>query len=344
VIDLLVAGGGPAGLATAAHAARAGLEVVVLDRRRGPIDKACGEGLMPHTLRHLEALGVTLHGKAFAGITYTDGRRTARAEFRTGSGMGVRRTELHTALTEAAQAAGARIVRAEVGPISQDAQSVRCGDLRARYLAAADGLHSPIRRSLGLDRPSRGRRRWGIRRHYQVAPWTDTVEVHWASGRGGVGGAEAYVTPVGDGCVGVAVLTSEQGRFDDQLARFPALVSRLAGEAHGSDRAAGPLRQRVAGRALGRVMLVGDAAGYVDALTGEGLGIAFGGAELAVDCVLADRPQDYDRQWRRMSRRYRVLTAGLLHASGVPAVRSLIVPAAAALPRVFTGIVSQLAY
>lgn len=339
MIDLLVAGGGPAGLATAAHAARAGLEVVVLDRRRGPIDKACGEGLMPHTLRHLEALGVRPHGKAFAGITYTDGRRSARAEFRTGSGMGVRRTELHTALTGAALDSGARIVHGDVGPITQDATSVRCGDLRARYLAAADGLHSPIRRSLGLDRPSRGRRRWGIRRHYQVQPWTDTVEVHWATG-----GAEAYVTPVGDGCVGVAVLTSDQGRFDDQLARFPALGARLAGEPHGSDRAAGPLRQRVAGRALGRVMLVGDAAGYVDALTGEGLGIAFGAAELVVGCVLADRPQDYDRQWRRMSRRYRVLTAGLLHASGVPALRSLIVPAATALPGVFTGIVSQLAY
>ncbi len=339
MIDLLVAGGGPAGLATAAHAARAGLEVVVLDRRRGPIDKACGEGLMPHTLRHLETLGVRPHGKEFAGITYIDGQRSARAEFRTGSGMGVRRTELHTALTEAALDAGARIVHGDVGPIAQDATSVRCGDVRARYLAAADGLHSPIRRSLGLDRPSRGRRRWGIRRHYQVQPWTDTVEVHWAAG-----GAEAYVTPVGDSCVGVAVLTSEQGRFDDQLARFPALVTRLAGESHGSDRAAGPLRQRVAGRSRGRVMLVGDAAGYVDALTGEGLGIAFGAAELVVGCVLADRPQDYDRQWRRMSRRYRVLTAGLLHASGVPAVRSLIVPAAAALPGVFTGIVSQLAY
>lgn len=339
MIDLIVAGGGPAGLATATYAARAGLDVVVLDRRHGPIDKACGEGLMPHTLRHLEALGARVAGKPFAGITYTDGRRSARAEFARGSGMGVRRTVLHTALTEAARDAGARIVQSEVGPISQDGSSVRCADLQARYLAAADGLHSPIRRSLGLNQPARGRRRWGIRRHYQVAPWTDTVEVHWASG-----GAEAYITPVADDCVGVAVLTSEQGRFGGQLARFPDLAARLDGHRHGSDRAAGPLRQRVRSRVAGRVMLVGDAAGYVDALTGEGLGIAFGGAELLVGCVLADNPEDYDRQWRRMSRRYRMLTAGLLHASGVPPVRSAIVPAAAALPGVFRGIVGQLAY
>ncbi len=87
--------------------------------------------------------------------------------------------------------------------------------------------------------------------------------------------------------------------------------SKLRGRPHGPDMAAGPLRQKVRSRVAGRVLLAGDAAGYVDALTGEGLGIAFGGAELLVGCVVADRPGDYDRQWRRMSRRYRLLTAAL---------------------------------
>ena len=224
-----------------------------------------------------------------------------------------------------------------MGAVSQGANSVQCNGFYARYLAAADGLHSPIRASLGLAQPSRGPRRWGIRRHLAMTPWSDCVEVYWSDG------AEAYVTPISDDCVGVAILTSRRGGFDEHMRAFPTLQQRVCGHAHGPDRAAGPLRQRVRSRAAGRVMLVGDAAGYVDALTGEGLGIAFGAAELLVDCVAADRPQDYERRWRRMSRRYRVLTAAVLHASGAPGVRTRIVPAAARFPRVFRGVVNLLA-
>jgi flavin-dependent dehydrogenase len=238
---------------------------------------------------------------------------------------------------DAVSAAGVKVVHGDVGEVTQDASSVRVGELRARYLAAADGLHSPIRRSLGLEMSSNGPRRWGIRRHVQIAPWTDHVEVHWAAG------AEAYVTPVADDCVGIAILTSRRGGFDTHLAEFAALGERVCGHPHGQDMAAGPLRQEVRGRVAGRVLLVGDAAGYVDALTGEGLGIAFGGAELLVGCVVADRPGDYDRQWRAMSRRYRLLTAAVLHASEHASLRSRIVPVAAALPKIFAGIVNQLA-
>ena len=336
MIDLLVAGGGPAGLATAIHAARAGLEVVVIEQRTGPIDKACGEGLMPHAVRQLDLLGARPAGRQFRGISYFDRKHCVTAQFHSGPGLGVRRSTLHAALQHEAAAAGVSVMHDKVGAISQNGASVTVNGIKARYLAAADGLHSPIRAGLGLQRGPTRTRRWGIKRHIAVAPWSDRVEVYWAEH------TEAYVTPVADDCVGIAILTSEQGRFERHLAEFPALRERIDGHPHQPDRAAGPLRQKVRCRVAGRVLLVGDAAGYVDALTGEGLGLAFAASRLLVQSVLADRPGDYERQWRATTRRYRFMTAAMLHASTSP-LRSLIVPAASGLPRAFTGIVNLLA-
>ena len=76
-----------------------------------------------------------------------------------------------------------------------------------------------MRRALGLDVPARGAVRYGLRRHYRVAPWSDLVEVHWADD------AEAYVTPVAEDLVGVAVLCPGGGSYDTWLARFPALAA-----------------------------------------------------------------------------------------------------------------------
>jgi flavin-dependent dehydrogenase len=337
MIDLLVVGGGPAGLATAIHGARAGLHVVVAERRSGPIDKACGEGLMPHTLRHLQGLAVHPLGKPIRGISYRDGARHVDAKFKRGTGRGVRRTVLHGALLDAAVEAGVEIIQRR-DPRDQPGRRQRsrrtlAGALprRGRRVAFPD----PPLAGPGANQPRP--RRWGIRRHVQTAPWSDHVEVHWAPG------AEAYVTPVADDCVGIALLSSGRGGFDCHLEEFPALRDRIEGHPHEPDRAAGPLRQNVSSRTAGRVLLVGDAAGYVDALTGEGLGLAFGAAELLVDCVMSGRPQDYDRQWRQLTRRYRMLTAALLQASAYAPARSRIVPAATAMPAVFTGIVNLLA-
>ena len=151
------------------------------------------------------------------------------------------------------------------------------------------------------------------------------------------------MTPVGPELVGVAVLSGDRAGFDAQLAAFPALAERLAGAEGGSVRGAGPLRRRTSRRVAGRVLLVGDAAGYVDALTGEGIAVSLACARSLVDCVVAGRPDDYEQRWRRDSRRYRALTSSLLWASGRPALRRAIVPAAQRVPWVFAGAVGQLA-
>lgn len=338
MIDLIVAGGGPAGLATALHAARAGLSVHVLEPRAAVIDKACGEGLMPGALVALHALDVDPPGHPITGIAYCADGRHVETGFRSGAGRGVRRTVLHASLRAAVDAAGVIVEQTRAEHVTQDADGVLVDGIRARYLVAADGLHSPLRRSLGLDRPHRGTARYGQRRHYALAPWTDRVEVHWARD------AEAYVTPVADDLVGVAVLSSTRRSYDAHLAAFPALLERLVDAEAASDvRGAGPLRQSARRRTAGRVLLVGDAAGYVDALTGEGVALALGQAEAAVRAVRTDRPDDYEAEWRRVTRRYRWLTAGLVAATTPKPLRAAIVPAARALPPVFGLAVNALA-
>ena len=336
--DLLVAGGGPAGLVTALHAARAGLDVEVWEPRTGAIDKACGEGLMPGALAALQALGVDPDGHPFHGIRYVGSGRSTDAAFRAGPGRGVRRTTLHRALHEAAVDAGARVVARRVGAVSQDEDAVVVDGTRARHLVAADGLHSPVRRALGLHVAAGRHPRFGLRRHLRLAPWSPYVEVHW--GRD----VEAYVTPVADDVVGVAVLASTRGTFDDRVRALPGLAARLDGAAPASGvRGAGPLRQGARRRVEGRVLLVGDAAGYVDALTGEGLALAFGQADAAVRAIVDGVPHRYEHDWAALTRSYRWLTTALLVGTRPRPVRRALVPVAAALGPVFDAAVNSLA-
>jgi flavin-dependent dehydrogenase len=335
--DLLVAGGGPVGLATALYAARAGLDVGVVEPRDGVIDKACGEGLMPGAVAALSELGVPLDGHPITGIRYVDGAHRAEAGFRHGPGRGVRRTTLHLALTSAVLDAGVKTDRRAVRRVEDRGDHLLVDGERTRHLVAADGLHSPVRRMLGLDAPVAGRRRYGQRCHVSMAPWSSLVEVHWATS------GEAYVTPVGEGRVGIAVLSDERRRLADLVGDFPALADRLTGRAVEQVRGAGPLRQRARRRVAGRVLLVGDASGYVDALTGEGIALGLAQARAAIEAILAGRPQAYELAWRRLGWRHGLLTQGLLTATRHRALRTRVVPAAARMPGVFAMAVNQLA-
>lgn len=349
---LLVVGGGPAGLATAIHAAQAGREAVVIERQSGVIDKACGEGLMPAGVAALARLGIDPRGlgRPFRGIRYIDGPHSAAADFAHGPGLGIRRLALHEALSARAAALGVARVEGRLRALSQDADGVQLtlgsgAQLRGGWLVGADGLRSTVRGLLGLGLPPVRPRRLGLRQHYAVAPWSDHVEVHWSPG------AEAYVTPVGPRLVGLAMLVTGalperaaggppgQTPFDRLLGLFPALRERLQGAPVASHvRGAGPFETRVARRRAGRVLLVGDAAGYLDPLTGEGLKLGFLGAEAAVEAIVRGRPQDWERDWRRITRRYYLGTAGLLALTGQPRLRRWMVPLLARVPWVMGGV------
>ncbi|MBW8485487.1 NAD(P)/FAD-dependent oxidoreductase [Actinomadura parmotrematis] len=337
MLDVLIAGAGPAGLATAVHAAERGLTALVVEPRPAPIDKACGEGLMPAGLAALHALGVDPPGHPLRGIRYLDAAGPPATARFAEPGRGVRRTALHEALWARAAELGVPVVQGRVTGVVQRAGHVEAAGHRARWLVAADGLHSPLRAALGLDAPVPPPRRYGLRRHFRTPPWTDLVEVHWA------GDAEAYVTPVGPDLVGVALLSGARRPYADHLAAFPELRARLAGPAASRVRGAGPLRRRARRRVAGRVLLVGDAAGYVDALTGEGVSLAVRAAGELVRCLAADRPGDYEAAWRSLTRRHRLLTGALLGARRRPATARLIVPLARRLPLAFGTAVRALA-
>jgi flavin-dependent dehydrogenase len=349
-IDLAIVGGGPAGLATAIEAARRGLEVRLFERQRPVPDKACGEGLMPSGRAALERLGVLRHldpddGGAFIGVRFLqeDGASVI-GRFRDGYGLGLRRLELSRALDRTAREAGASVEHeAPVRDVQlhPDHVSLIVNEERveAKLLVAADGLGSPLRRQLGLEGRSNSTRRFGLRRHFRGVSPGEFVDVHWSPG------VEAYVTPVGPGRCGVAFLFDARHTsnvsFERLLSNFPMLEEQLRGGAFDSEaRGAGPLLRRVRGCVKGRAVLVGDAAGYVDAITGEGLSLAFTGAR-SLGEVLPDalsKPallSRYARAHAGSFRRYALWTSALLWIARRPKLRRSLLAALSKSPSLF---------
>jgi flavin-dependent dehydrogenase len=356
--DAVVVGGGPVGLAFAAAAARRGLSVTVLERAGFPVDKACGEGVLPAGVRALDALGVRpLLGPDDAAplreIRWLEGDGACAAlRLPAPGGLGVRRTALSGALAARARAAGAELRDGEEADLHRREPGAivvhtRAGELRARVLVAADGLASGVRRREGLEvAPRRGPARYGLRRHLEVAPWCDAVEVHFGDG------VEAYVTPAGRARLGVAFLFERglEARFEPLLARFPALAARLAHAAPASDvRGAGPFERAARARVADRLVLLGDAAGYLDAVTGEGLSIGFacalGLADLLPEALgggasaAALRP--YERLWARHYRPYAAWTRLVLALSRRPALRRRVLALAGRTPAPFEALVAR---
>jgi flavin-dependent dehydrogenase len=308
--DVFVIGGGPAGLAAAIAARRRGFDVTVADALVPPIDKACGEGIMPDGVQAARSLGLqleTVEARRFRGIRFCEGGASVEAAFPTGFGLGLRRTTLHQMMVDRAAEAGVRLLwGAHIAGIAEE--GVFAGDrlVRARWIVGADGGQSPVRRWAGLDACARESRRFGFRRHYAVPPWSDFMEVHWGDG------CQLYITPTGAREICVALIgRNPHMRLDDALPQFPNVVRCLAGASNGAgllDRAAPPERGGVsASRRLksvyrGNIALVGDASGSVDAITGEGLCLLFQQSVALAEALEAGDLARYQAAHRRIGR------------------------------------------
>jgi flavin-dependent dehydrogenase len=291
--DAVVVGAGPSGATTALLLARQGYRVVLVDRARFPRDKACGEGVMPPGVAALRRMG--LHERVMAtgarpldGVTYRHQRSGAEVHVPFAvppsggppEGLGVRRTTFDSVLVDAVrQEPSADVHEGDrvTGLVRDAADSVigvttTTDEIRARVVVGADGLHSQMRAWTGLRARPQARTRYGLAGHWRV----DT------RGRTGIrvtlaGGHEWYEAPVAPDLLLVSILTHRS---------HPAMTARhYEGSARrnipaisGAELVSGPLGaahfdQRVRAVAGGRVFLVGDASGYDDPTTGDGIAI-----------------------------------------------------------------------
>ncbi len=351
--DIGIIGGGPSGLAAAIEASLAGLSVLVFEPKESTIDKACGEGLMPSAVEELNRMGVVIpEYHPFKGIRYisergsrsNDASQWADGYFASGDGLGVRRLTLHTALNKRAEELGVHWQHQRVQDISQSSDSVSIEGIKVRYCIAADGLHSPTRKKLNLSLPSKLPKRIGIRQHFEIAPWSPFVEVYWSEH------GECYITPVSDTQVGVAILAyadkvpkTSDGKFESLLNWFPTVQAKINGaKPLSSVRGSGGFEQRLSTPQSGRILFIGDAAGYLDPITGEGIRLGLLSAKAAIDAICQNRPSQYPQKHRRILLPYWVLTGGLLWLRRFRLGRRIMVPFLQRVPFAFGRIVSAL--
>lgn len=329
--DVFVIGGGPAGIAAAIAVRRKGMRVVVADSRQPPIDKACGEGLMPDTVVAAGQLGIELPARSFIfrGVRFSGEGTSVDSPFPSMHGLGVRRTVLHGALVEQAASAG---VEFHWGSPVASLDGVRAG-----WIIGADGASSRVRQWAGLGAVSRDSRRFGFRAHYKRSPWTDLLEIYWGEG------CQIYVTPVADDEISVATISRDpKQRVDDALQHFPELRSRFEGVGYSSlERGSVTASRKLRRVARGNVALIGDASGSVDAITGEGLSLSFRQAVALADALARGSLRSYAAEHRRLGRRPRFMAEFMLTLDRWAWLRRRVLPAMAGNPKLFGGLLAM---
>jgi flavin-dependent dehydrogenase len=337
--DLAIAGAGPAGAATALYAARAGMRVAVFDRATFPRDKICGEGLMPPGRAALAELGLTAQmeeaeAQDLLGVEFgMAGAPTYRVAFPRGPaialGLGVRRLRFDALLAERladesdiAFHPATPVSRVAIKDGGDPALMTGLGEVRARHVVIADGLRSSLRQQLGWTVGPKRPHRYGVMAHWSVDreqdPW---IRITIGSG------FEVYEAPVGarERLVGILCHRSRMNAFSGRLADeyqsiAGELVPALARASRCSEvRATGPFNYRARTVARDGVFLVGDAAGFVDPISAEGLAAALTQAGAVVRALHTQWPEAaYRAAHRRLTRDPRRVSALLMRLAATP--------------------------
>ena len=291
---------------------------------------------MPDGLAALERLGVSVEPDTsypFRGIRFLAAGLAVDAAFPHGaSGMGVRRTVLHRLIANRAAGLGIDFLwQTPVTGISADGVHLGSRKVSARWIIGADGGSSRVRRWAQLDSFRKRDCRYAFRQHYRVAPWTDRMELYW--GRQG----QIYVTPVSKDQVCVALISRDQKmRLTEALQRFPELQARLDGaDVSSSEKGALSATCKLRRVSRGNVALIGDSSGTVDAITGEGLCLAFSQAMVLADCLRTGDLARYEHEHRRLALRPFLMARLMLLLDGRPRLQRRTLQAFQKRPDVF---------
>ncbi|MFZ0884860.1 MAG: NAD(P)/FAD-dependent oxidoreductase [Candidatus Acidiferrales bacterium] len=333
--DVFVVGGGPSGLAAAIAARQKGFDVTLADGAAPPIEKPCGEGMMPETIAALRDLGVAIgpaDGVSFRGICFAQGDARVESDFPSGVGVGLRRTALHERLVARAGECGVKLLwKSPVVAIGARFVELVAGRVSARWIIGADGQSSRVRRWSGIA-TKHIRRRYATRRHFRMRPWSSYVEIHWSAF------SQAYVTPVGPNevCIVILAASSEHASFEQALREFPEIRDKISGaEMTSRERGAVTAMHTLRRVQRGNVALVGDASGGVDAITGEGIRLGLRQAAALAEAMVAGNLRNYEREHRALARRPSRMGRLMLWLDRNPKTRARVILALQNKPELF---------